>query len=91
MQAATPGQSGDEVNRAQAAAKEADPTQASTPEDVFEPEGGPDSPPLSESPLHAQSHTEADGFAERPEVFVGAAFAGGLALAMVLRFLGPSE
>ena len=31
---------------------------------------------------------EGDTFAERPEVFVGAAFAGGLALAGVLRWLG---
>ena len=31
---------------------------------------------------------ESDTFAERPEVFVGAAFAGGLALAVGLRWLG---
>ena len=29
-----------------------------------------------------------DAFAERPEVFVGAAFAGGLGVALVLRWLG---
>ncbi len=29
-----------------------------------------------------------DTFAERPEVFVGAAFAGGLGVALVLRWLG---
>jgi hypothetical protein len=29
-----------------------------------------------------------DAFAEHPELFVGAAFAGGLALAIVLRRLG---
>jgi hypothetical protein len=29
-----------------------------------------------------------DAFAERPEIFVGGAFAGGLALALVLRALG---
>jgi hypothetical protein len=28
---------------------------------------------------------------ERPEVLVGAAFAGGLALALVLRWLGPDR
>ena len=28
---------------------------------------------------------------ERPEVLVGAAFAGGLALALVLRWLGPDD
>ena len=30
---------------------------------------------------------ESDAFAERPEAFVGAAFAGGLALALILRRL----
>jgi len=39
--------------------------------------------PLGETPLSVES--ESDSFAERPEVFVGAAFAGGLALALVLR------
>jgi hypothetical protein len=41
-------------------------------------EGGP-----SESPLSVD--TEGGAFAERPQVFVGAAFAGGLALALILR------
>jgi hypothetical protein len=36
-----------------------------------------------ESPLGVSS--EDDPFAERPEAFVGAAFAGGLALALILR------
>jgi hypothetical protein len=36
-----------------------------------------------ETPLSAAS--ESDPFAERPEAFVGAAFAGGLALALILR------
>jgi hypothetical protein len=41
-------------------------------------------PPASgESPLGVG--TEDDPFAERPEAFVGAAFAGGLALALILR------
>jgi hypothetical protein len=39
--------------------------------------------PLGESPLSAA--WEDDPFAERPEAFVGAAFAGGLALALILR------
>jgi hypothetical protein len=39
--------------------------------------------PLGESPLGAA--TDDDPFAERPEAFVGAAFAGGLALALILR------
>lgn len=34
------------------------------------------------------SSESGDAFAERPEVFVGAAFAGGVALAGVLRWLG---
>ena len=42
-------------------------------------------PPPSESPLSVGS--EADAFAERPEAFVGAAFAGGLALALIIRRL----
>jgi hypothetical protein len=39
--------------------------------------------PLGESPLSVGS--EEDAFAERPEAYVGAAFAGGLALALILR------
>jgi len=42
-------------------------------------------PPPNESPLGVG--TEADAFAERPEAFVGAAFAGGLALALIIRRL----
>jgi hypothetical protein len=38
-------------------------------------------------PMGAQMGGD-DAFAERPELFVGAAFAGGLALAMLLRRLG---
>jgi hypothetical protein len=37
----------------------------------------------SESPLTVE--TEGSPFTERPEVFVGAAFAGGLALALIMR------
>jgi hypothetical protein len=37
-----------------------------------------------ESPLQADA-TDSDPFAERPEAFVGAAFAGGLVLALLLR------
>jgi hypothetical protein len=39
--------------------------------------------PFGESPLSVDS--ESDPFAERPEAFVGAAFAGGLVLALILR------
>ena len=38
-----------------------------------------------ESPLTVD--TEHDAFAERPELYVGAAFAGGLAAALILRLL----
>jgi hypothetical protein len=44
--------------------------------------------PMGESPLQAAS-AEADPFAERPEAFVGAAFAGGLVLALLLKRLAP--
>jgi len=42
-------------------------------------------PPGSQSPLGVAS--EDDAFAGRPEAFVGAAFAGGLALALLMRRL----
>ena len=41
--------------------------------------------PLGETPLSVKS--EGDPFAERPEAFVGAAFAGGFALALILKRL----
>ena len=41
--------------------------------------------PIGETPLGVR--TEDDPFAERPEAFVGAAFAGGLALALILKRL----
>ncbi|HEY7454473.1 MAG TPA: hypothetical protein VH683_07905 [Thermoleophilaceae bacterium] len=41
--------------------------------------------PLGETPLSVGS--DDDPFAERPEAFVAAAFAGGLALALILRRL----
>jgi hypothetical protein len=40
--------------------------------------------PLGESPLQADA-ADSDPFAERPEAFVGAAFAGGLVLAILLK------
>jgi hypothetical protein len=39
--------------------------------------------PYGETPLSVGS--ESDPFAERPEAFVGAAFAGGFVLAMILK------
>jgi hypothetical protein len=41
--------------------------------------------PLGETPLTAESAAGGDAFAARPEVFVGAAFAGGFALALLLK------
>jgi hypothetical protein len=41
--------------------------------------------PLGETPVPVED--ESDPFAEHPEAFVGAAFAGGLALALILRRL----
>lgn len=52
-------------------------------------QGATGSRPLGESPLSVASEGEGDMFAERPEAFVGAAFAGGLALALILRKLRP--
>ena len=39
--------------------------------------------PYGETPMSVKS--ESDPFAERPEAFVGTAFAGGFVLAMILR------
>ncbi|MGI8845669.1 MAG: hypothetical protein ACR2HC_05780 [Thermoleophilaceae bacterium] len=41
-----------------------------------------------QSPADAYAATESDAFAERPEIYVGAAFAGGLAIAGLIRLLG---
>lgn len=40
------------------------------------------------SPAGAQAAGEADVFAKRPELFVGAAFTGGLVLAQILKRVG---
>jgi hypothetical protein len=40
--------------------------------------------PMGESPLQADA-SDPDPFAERPEAFVGAAFAGGFVLALLLK------
>jgi hypothetical protein len=55
------------------------------PTSEYEPAAEPASPPPAsgQSPLGVGS--EEDPFADRPEAFVGAAFAGGLALALILR------
>ena len=46
-------------------------------------QGATDPRPLGETP--ASVTTEGDAFDERPEAFVGAAFIGGFALAMILK------
>ena len=51
-------------------------------------EAAPQQPPWQVEPSDGGSSGVVDEFAERPEVFVGAAFAGGLALALILRRLG---
>jgi hypothetical protein len=45
----------------------------------------------TQSPLGAAAQAAADGdpFAEHPEIFVGAAFVGGIVLAQILKRLGP--
>jgi hypothetical protein len=48
-------------------------------------QGATGSRPLGETPLTVDS--DSDPFAQRPEAYVGAAFAGGLALALILRRL----
>jgi hypothetical protein len=47
-------------------------------------QGATGSRPLGESPASATT-SDTDAFDERPEAFVGAAFVGGFALAMILR------
>ena len=42
--------------------------------------------PPDESPLSVESNS--DAFAKRPEIYVGAAFLGGLAIAQVVKRLG---
>jgi hypothetical protein len=57
-------------------------TQPTEPADGVN-QGATGARPYGETPLSVES--ESDPFAERPEAFVGAAFAGGLALALILR------
>jgi len=40
------------------------------------------------SPAEAQAASQSDSFAQRPELFVGAAFAAGLVLAQLLKRVG---
>jgi hypothetical protein len=59
--------------------------QTTTEQDAATATGSATPPPPGESPLSVGSAD--DPFAERPEAFVGAAFAGGLALALIMRRL----
>jgi hypothetical protein len=65
------------------------PTQAAGTGSTGDPAGAGATPegaaPGGEAPLGVATQT--DPFAERPEVFVGAAFAGGFVVAMILRRL----
>jgi hypothetical protein len=49
-----------------------------------------DTPPSGTPAVEAdaRSGSEADAFAERPELFVGVAFVGGLVLAQLLKRIG---
>jgi hypothetical protein len=47
-------------------------------------QGATGSRPIGETPLQADT-ADPDPFAERPEAFVGAAFAGGFVLALLLK------
>lgn len=49
---------------------------------------GPDTPPPGSPRAADEAGRGQDAFAERPEVYVGAAFAGGLLVATVLKVLG---
>ena len=49
-------------------------------------QGAPGGRPLGESPASVGS--DKDAYDERPEAFVGGAFAGGLLLALILRWAG---
>lgn len=60
---------------------------ARTPE-IAEPAGGSAPTGGGTSPAEADAAAADEGFAERPEVLVAGAFAGGLLLAIVLRSLG---
>ena len=57
--------------------------QPTTEQETPAAEPAPSMPPPGESPLSVGS--EDDPFAERPEAYVGAAFVGGLALALIMR------
>jgi hypothetical protein len=47
-----------------------------------------DTPPSGTAVVDPESGSDGDSFAERPELFVGAAFVGGFALAQILKRIG---
>ena len=54
-------------------------------------ESSPQRPPAEPAPVGSPTAADEaghDAFAERPELYVGAAFAGGLLVATVLRVIG---
>jgi hypothetical protein len=57
--------------------------QDTTADTAYVPPPGGQASPGGQSPLSVGS--EDDPFAERPEAFVGAAFVGGVALALIMR------
>jgi hypothetical protein len=59
-----------------------EPTQGATADEPNQ--GATGTRPMGETPLQADA-SDPDPFAERPEAFVGAAFAGGLVLALLLK------
>jgi hypothetical protein len=63
----------------------ADQSDQATTEPAAVNQGAAGSRPMGESPLSVAS--QSDPFAERPEAFVGAAFAGGFVVALILRRL----
>jgi hypothetical protein len=71
-----------EAERGQEAAEEARDAVEDAVEGVNQ--GATGNRPIGESPLSATT-TDHDLFDERPEAFVGAAFAGGLVVALILK------
>lgn len=54
----------------------------------FQQDPAADGDPRSAGEASGDDGSVLDEFAERPELFVGAAFAGGLAVALIVRLLG---
>jgi hypothetical protein len=72
---------------------EEEPEPAPTPEREPQPEpAAPEpAPEAPESPIAAHEAVQHDPFEQRPEVFVGAAFAGGFLLAQLLKWAGEDD